>query len=143
MNTESLQRPWHIAGQRHRPGNGRQNARNMTGQRMKRIARLLGIAPVVATVLLLAQRADCAGTDSAAPVADRTTKTAGKESARRVGLGLDNDGNVMLRFRRTSLTLIYGPEGTGQEIKTRLGLAPPLKESVGMGEMSFKVSFVF
>ncbi|HEY5973417.1 MAG TPA: hypothetical protein VIU41_01625 [Geobacteraceae bacterium] len=99
---------------------------------------------IMALTLLLAQQAECADADSLVPVVDKVVaKTAEKEAVARLALGVDNDGNVMIRYRRTSITLVYGPEKSDQETKERLGLVPPLKESVGIGEMSFKVSFAF
>ena len=118
--------------------------RHMTGQEVKTCVRLIGVSAIMAAALLLAQGAKCEAAETAVPAVDKVvTKTAEKESVTRLALGVDNDGNIMIRYRSTSLTLVYGPEKTDQDGKERLGLVPPLKESVGLGEMSFKVSFAF
>jgi hypothetical protein len=110
---------------------------------MRVFARLIVVSAIIAAPLLLTRQADCATADSAVVVVDKVAKTAGKDAITRLALGLDHDGNVMIRYGRTSLTMIYGPEGTADEMRIRSGLTPPIKESAGMGEMSFKVSFAF
>ena len=115
----------------------------MASQQMKTFARRIGVSAIIATILLLAQRAYCAVAYSLVAVSDKETKTVGQGIGKQVALGFDNDGNVMIRYGRSSLTLIYGPEGTADEIKERWGLVPPIKETVGMGEMCIKVGFAF
>jgi hypothetical protein len=106
----------------------------MADHQRKTFSRLIGAFAVVATTLLPVRRADCADAGSVIPEKGKTG---------RVVLALDDDGNVMLRYGRVSLTLVYGPTRIAEEEKERQGLIPPLKESPGMGEMSFKVGFAF
>jgi len=73
------------------------------------------------------------------PEAKRVEKTKGKHLA----LGADDDGNVMIRYGRLSLTMIYGPDESASELRERAGLVPPIKESIGLGEVSCKLGFTF
>jgi hypothetical protein len=101
---------------------------------------------IVAMTFFLAPQAVFAEKNDSLPFAGKskpTSQMAEKAAVKRVSLGLDDDGNVMIHYGGTSLTLIYGPDGTGNVLKQRVGLVPPLKETVGIGEVSFKVGFTF
>lgn len=73
------------------------------------------------------------------PAAKQFEKAKGKHLA----LGADDDGNVMIRYGKVSLTMIYGPDESASQFRERAGLVPPIKESVGLGEVSCKVGFTF
>lgn len=106
---------------------------------------MLGISAILAATILFVPRPGRAEVNPVSLVEKGAAeiKKSSKSPDKRMALGLDDDGNVKIRYGGTSLTLIYGPEGTASEIKERLGLAPPLKGSAGMGEVSFKVGFAF
>lgn len=70
-------------------------------------------------------------------------KLAEKLPVKRLVLGLDDEGNVMVRYRKICVTLVYGPDSGVDGYKDRAGLVPPLKESQGIGEIRCKVGFVF
>jgi hypothetical protein len=101
---------------------------------------------IIAMTLLLAPQAVFAEKNNTLPFAEKVkpaAQMAEKTAVKRISLGVDNDGNVMIHYGGTSLTLIYGPDGTGNDLKQRVGLVPPVKETVGIGEVSFKVGFIF
>ncbi len=107
---------------------------------------MYGLSMIVLAALLLLPRPARAEINSPTPLiakGDTTPKNAPKSPGKPMPLGLDNDGNVMVRLGDATLTLVYGPEGTAKEIKEKLGFTPPLKESAGIGEVGFKVGFAF
>jgi hypothetical protein len=77
-------------------------------------------------------------TAEAAPVA-AVPAPAGKRPA----LGLDDAGNVMVRYGGLSLTIIYGASEAVDSLRERAGLLPPVREAAGLGDLTFKVGFAF
>jgi hypothetical protein len=73
----------------------------------------------------------------------QSSKTSEKPRGRKLSLGTDDDGNVMVKYKKVCLTFIYGPESGANEQKDRVGLVPPLKEAAGIGEIKCRVGFVF
>ena len=110
--------------------------RKMRGRSAGRVAMIAVIASLLVPRGAFPQRSD------PPPVAGKVDP-GGKGTGKHVSLGLDDGGNVMLRYGGVSLTLIYGPEEGGDAIRERGGSVPPLKEALGVGEVSFKVGFAF
>lgn len=77
------------------------------------------------------------------PEAKHKAKQVDKAKGKHLALGADDDGNVRIRYGKVSLTMIYGPDESVSVLRERAGLAPPIKESVGLGEVSCKVGFTF
>ncbi|WP_041245217.1 hypothetical protein [Geotalea uraniireducens] len=77
------------------------------------------------------------------PEARHEAKQDEKAKGKHLALGADDDGNVMIRYGRLSLTMIYGPDESASELRERAGLVPPIKESIGLGEVSCKLGFTF
>lgn len=77
------------------------------------------------------------------PEAKHEAKQVDKAKGKHLALGADDDGNVMIRYGKVSLTMIYGPDESASVLRERAGLVPPIKESVGLGEVSCKVGFTF
>ena len=101
---------------------------------------------IIAITFLLAPQAVFADNYSPLPFAEKgkpASQMAEKDAAKRISLGLDKAGNVMIHYGEKSLTLIYGPDGTGNELKQRIGLDPPLKETASIGDVGVKVGFRF
>jgi hypothetical protein len=59
------------------------------------------------------------------PTLNLTSKT----TAKKVEVALDDDGNLIFRRGKVSLTLIYGADEAADAIRERSGLVPPVKEA--------------
>lgn len=114
--------------------------RRMIGPYLNRVTMI-----VAATFLLVPQVAFSEKINLLPVVAtgNPEAKQVEKAKGKRLALGADDDGNVMIRYGEVSLTMVYCPDESASAFKERAGLIPPVKESVGLGEVSCKVGFTF
>ncbi len=76
---------------------------------------------------------------------DRTTQTPHEQYSplKKVRLALDDDGNVMLRFRRVSLTFIYEADSPAQDSRLQSGVTATRQEVACLGGVSVKFGLTF
>jgi len=63
----------------------------------------------------------------------RTLNLTSTSTAKRIEVALDDDGNLILRRGKVSLTFIYGADEAADAIRDRAGLVPPVKEAARIG----------
>ena len=65
-----------------------------------------------------------------------------KTSGGHLALGVDDDGNVMLRSGNTSVTFIYTPPDGSQDVRDHIGMVP-CPNCSGFGGVSVKLGMAF
>lgn len=66
-----------------------------------------------------------------------------ESKAKRIEVALDDEGNVILRRGKVSLTFIYGADEAVDVTKERSGMVPPSREASGIGAITVKLGMLF
>ena len=107
---------------------------------------LSGVTMIVAMTFLLIPQAAFSENVQLFPIVEAVkpeVQKVEKANGKRMTLGTDDDGNVMVRYGRVSLTMVYGQNESTSEVRERVGLVSPPRESIGIGEVSCKLGLRF